>query len=78
MHLVLRRAEGARPVPFRVVLDGEAPRAAHGVDVAGDGNGLLADDRLYQLVRLRQADEERTVEIAFQEPGVEAYVFTIG
>jgi hypothetical protein len=35
--------------------------AAHGTDVAGDGSGLLADDRLDQLVRLRQADEESTL-----------------
>ena len=78
VHLVLRRAEDARPVPFRVLLDGDAPGAAHGVDVDGEGNGLLDDDRLYQLVRQRGAVEERTFAITFHEPDVEAYVFTFG
>jgi thiol-disulfide isomerase/thioredoxin len=78
VHLVLRRAEGEEPVPFRVVLDGEAPGAAHGVDVDADGNGVLDDDRLYQLVREPGPVEERTFAIAFDKPGVEAYVFTFG
>jgi hypothetical protein len=78
LHLVLRRAEGEEPVPFRVLLDGEAPGAAHGIDVDGNGDGLLDDDRLYQLVRARDPVEERTFEITFHEPGVEAYVFTFG
>jgi thiol-disulfide isomerase/thioredoxin len=76
-HLVL--SPGARePIPFRVLLDGEAPGGSHGVDVAEDGNGLLRDGRLYQLVRERDAVRERTLEITFQEPGAEAYVFTFG
>jgi thiol-disulfide isomerase/thioredoxin len=78
VHLVLRRAGQSEPVPFRVLLDGEAPRAAHGVDADADGNGQLADDRLYQLVRQQGAVEERTFEITFEEAGVEAYVFTFG
>jgi hypothetical protein len=48
------------------------------VDVAEDGNGLLRDGRLYQLVRERGTVSERTLEITFQEPGAEAYVFTFG
>jgi len=76
-HLVLSR--GARePIPFRVLLDGEAPGASHGVDVDEDGNGLLRDGRLYQLVREHDAVRERTLEIRFREPGAEAYVFTFG
>jgi thiol-disulfide isomerase/thioredoxin len=76
-HLVL--SPGARePIPFRVLLDGEAPGRSHGVDVDEDGSGLLRDDRIYQLVRERDAVRERTLEITFQEPGAEAYVFTFG
>ena len=78
VHLVLRRAGQSEPVPFRVLLDGEAPGAAHGADADADGNGHVEDDRLYQLVRLPGAVEERTFEISFQAPGVEAYVFTFG
>jgi thiol-disulfide isomerase/thioredoxin len=76
-HLVL--APGARePIPFRVLLDGEAPGPSHGVDVDEDGNGLLRDGRLYQLVREQDGVRERTLEITFLEPGPEAYVFTFG
>ena len=76
-HLVLSRGAG-EPIPFRVLLDGEAPGPSHGVDVDEDGNGLLRDGRLYQLVREHDAVRERTLEITFLEPGAEAYVFTFG
>jgi SAM-dependent methyltransferase len=76
-HLVL--SPGTRkPIPFRVLLDGEAPGPSHGVDVDGDGNGLLRDGRLYQLAREHDAVRERTLEITFLEPGAEAYAFTFG
>jgi Thioredoxin like C-terminal domain len=76
-HLVL--APGARaPIPFHVVLDGEAPGPSRGVDVDEDGNGVLRDSRLYQLVRQDGEVRERTLEITFLEPGAEAYVFTFG
>jgi thiol-disulfide isomerase/thioredoxin len=76
-HLVL--SAGARdPIPFRVNLDGLPPGSAHGVDVDEEGNGLLRDGRLYQLVRQRGDVRERALEITFLEPGAEAYVFTFG
>jgi thiol-disulfide isomerase/thioredoxin len=76
-HLVLSPGAGP-PMPFRVLVDGEAPGRSHGVDVDEDGNGVLRDGRLYQLVREHDAVRERTVEISFLEPGAEAYVFTFG
>jgi hypothetical protein len=76
-HLVLSR--GARePIPFRVLLDGEAPDPSHGVDIDEDGNGLLRDGRMYQLVREHEAIRQRTLEVTFLEPGAEAYAFTFG
>jgi len=76
-HLVLSTA-AQQPIPFRVLLDGEAPGAAHGIDVNEHGVGVLADGRLYQLVRQSGIVRERTLEIAFLEAGAEAYVFTFG
>jgi thiol-disulfide isomerase/thioredoxin len=76
-HLVLSR-EAGEPIPFRVLLDGEAPGPSHGVDVDEGGNGLLGDGRMYQLVREHDAVRERTLEITFLEPGAEAYAFTFG
>jgi thiol-disulfide isomerase/thioredoxin len=76
-HLVL--SPGAHgPIPFRVLLDGEAPGRSHGVDVDEAGNGVLRDGRMYQLVRQHGPVRERTLEITFLEPGVEAYAFTFG
>jgi thiol-disulfide isomerase/thioredoxin len=77
VHLVLRSRAGTA-VPFRVLVDGEAPGAAHGLDVDEQGLGTLVQPRLYQLVREPGSITDRTFEIAFLEAGVEAYVFTFG
>jgi thiol-disulfide isomerase/thioredoxin len=54
VHLVL--SPGAQePIPFRVRLDGEDPGLSHGVDVEEDGNGVLRDGRMCQLVREHDA-----------------------
>jgi hypothetical protein len=70
---------GARdPIRFRVLLDGEAPGASRGVDVDEDGNGLLQEARMYQLVREHDEVRQRTLEITFLEPCAEAYASTFG
>jgi thiol-disulfide isomerase/thioredoxin len=76
-HLVLRSREGAA-VPFRVLLDGASPGAGHGLDVDEDGRGRVVEPRLYQLIRQQGPIADRTLEIAFDAPGAEAYVFTFG
>jgi hypothetical protein len=76
-HLVLAPAARA-PIPFRILLDGDAPGPSHGVDVDENANGMLRDGRLYHLVREHDAVRERTLEITFPEPGAAAYVFTFG
>ena len=76
-HLVL--SPGARePMPFHVLLDGTAPGPSHGVHVNADGNGVLRDGRMYQLVRQHETVRERTLEITFRESGAKAYAFTFG
>jgi hypothetical protein len=76
-HLVL--SPGARDtIPFRLLLDGQIPGPSHGVDVDEDGNGMLRDGRLYQLVRERDTVRDRTLQMTFLEPGAEAYAFTFG
>ena len=76
-HLVLA-SRTREPIPFRVLLDGEAPGSSHGVDLDEDGNGVLRDGRLYQLARQHDAIRERTIEVTFSEPGAAAYAFTFG
>jgi thiol-disulfide isomerase/thioredoxin len=78
LHLVMGPATRGASVPFRVLVDGEPPGAAHGLDVDEQGYGTVAEQRLYQLVRQQQSVTDRTFEIAFLERGVEAYVFTFG
>ena len=76
-HLVLSRG-APEPIPFRVFLDGEAPGPSAGVDVDEDGNGVLRDDRMYQLVRQHDAVRDRTLEITLLQPGAKAHSFTFG
>jgi thiol-disulfide isomerase/thioredoxin len=78
LHLVMRPAAPGASVRFRVRLDGQPPQAAHGEDVDDQGNGTVTDQRLYQLVRQPGPVTERTFEITFLDPGVQAYAFTFG
>ena len=78
VNLVMGPAVRGVSVPFRVFLDGTAPGDAHGFDVDGRGNGTLADQRLYELIRQSGPFGERLVEIEFLDPGAEAYCFTFG
>jgi thiol-disulfide isomerase/thioredoxin len=78
VNLVMGPRERGESVPFRVRVDGDPPGDAHGLDVDQEGNGSVTQQRLYQLVREPGRIEDRTFEIAFLEPGVEAYCFTFG
>jgi thiol-disulfide isomerase/thioredoxin len=78
VHLVMGPRARGTSVPFIVHVDGEPPGAAHGLDVDERGHGTLSQQRLYQLIRERGSIAERTFEITFLAPGVEAYCFTFG
>jgi thiol-disulfide isomerase/thioredoxin len=78
LHMVMAPLAPGTSVRFRVGLDGQPPGAAHGTDLDDQGNGTLTDPRLYQLVRQPGPVGERTFEITFLDPGVQAYAFTFG
>jgi hypothetical protein len=78
VNLVMGPAERGLSVPFRVLIDGEPPGAAHGTDVDERGNGTVSEQRLYQLIRQQKPIAERQFEIEFLESGAEAYCFTFG
>jgi hypothetical protein len=78
VNLVMGPPEQGTSVPFRVLIDGQVPGAAHGSDVDEQGNGTLSEQRLYQLVRQPKPIADRQFEIEFLESGVEAYCFTFG
>jgi len=78
LHLVMGPRTRGAPVRFRVRIDGRPPGAAHGDDVDDQGNGTLAEQRLYQLIRQPQRVVDREFEIEFLDPGAEAFAFTFG
>jgi len=78
LNVVMGPAVPGTAVPFRVLIDGEPPGANHGTDVDDRGLGQAAQPRLYQLIRQGGPITDRTFEIAFSEPGVQAYAFTFG
>jgi len=77
-QLVMGPATRNEPAPFRVLLDGEPPGAAHGLDVDEDGRGEVSEQRLHQLIRQPGPIADRTLVLEFPEGGVEAYCFTFG
>jgi thiol-disulfide isomerase/thioredoxin len=78
VNLVLAPPASGDRVRFTVLLDGQAPGDARGLDVDESGEGTVSEPRMYQLVRQRDAVAERTFEITFLDPGIRAYVFTFG
>jgi thiol-disulfide isomerase/thioredoxin len=78
LHLVMGPAAPGTPARFRVLIDGQPPGAAHGIDVDDQGNGTVTEPRLYQLVRQPKRIADRQFEIEFLDSGVEAFAFTFG
>lgn len=78
LHLVMGPKTPGTPVRFRVLIDGQAPGAAHGSDVDEQGNGIAIRQRLYQLIRQPKPIADRQFEIEFLDPDVEAFAFTFG
>ncbi|MDB5553689.1 MAG: Cytochrome c biosis protein transrane region [Rhizobium sp.] len=78
LHLVLGGPASGEKIRFRVKIDGAAPGANHGSDVNADGEGVVTEQRLYQLIRQTGPVQDRLFEIEFLDPGVQAYAFTFG
>jgi cytochrome c biogenesis protein CcdA/thiol-disulfide isomerase/thioredoxin len=78
LHLVLGPGSEGAPVRFRVTLDGKPPGADHGEDCDENGDGVVTESRLYQLIRQKGAVREREFRIEFLTPGVRAFAFTFG
>jgi hypothetical protein len=78
VNLVMGPAVPGTSVRFRVRIDGKAPEAAHGTDVDAQGEGTVAEQRTYQLIRQPKPIADRQFEIEFLSPGVEVFAFTFG
>lgn len=77
LHLVLG-SRNDKPVRFKVTLDGAAPGADHGVDIDAQGNGVIREQRLYQLIRQGGKIAARAFRIEFLDADAEAFAFTFG
>ena len=78
LHLVLGPGADGKPVRFRVSIDGEAPTDDRGTDIDARGEGVVREQRLYQLIRQSGDVKDRTFTIEFLDAGVQAYAFTFG
>ena len=78
LNLVMGPAARAASVRFRVLIDGQPPGAAHGIDVDDQGNGTATEPRVYQLIRQPMPISDRHFEIEFLDSGLEAFSFTFG
>ena len=78
LNLIMGTATRGASVRFRVLIDGQPPGAAHGIDVDEHGNGTVTEPRTYQLIRQRPPIADREFEIEFLDSGVETLDFTFG
>ncbi|HEY0268295.1 MAG TPA: thioredoxin family protein [Methyloradius sp.] len=78
LHLVLGSGKNGKPIRFRVLIDGVAPGVDHGVDTDENGNGVINEQRLYQLVRQSKEVHVHTFTIEFLDAGAQAFAFTFG
>jgi thiol-disulfide isomerase/thioredoxin len=78
LHVVMGPTASGSSVKFRVLIDGQPPDAAHGLDVDAKGDGAVTAPRLYQLIRQQAPIADHQFEIEFFDPGVEVFCFTFG
>jgi thiol-disulfide isomerase/thioredoxin len=78
LNLIMATVRQEASVRFRVLIDGQPPGAAHGIDVDDQGNGTVTQPRMYQLIRQPPPIADREFEIEFLDSGVEAFDFTFG
>jgi len=78
LHLIMGPAVPGTSIKFRVLIDGSPPAASHGLDVDSNGNGIVTEQRMYQLIRQQGPIIDREFQIEFLDAGVEVYDFTFG
>lgn len=78
LNLIMGAAVRGASVKFRLLIDGNPPGPAHGLDVDSNGNGTVTAPRMYQLIRQQGPVTDREFQIEFLDPKVEVYDFTFG
>jgi hypothetical protein len=77
VNLVLGAPQGST-IRYRVRVNGKPPGGDHGEDTDAQGQGVVREYRLYQLLRQKQGDQERVITIEFLDKGAQAFAFTFG
>jgi hypothetical protein len=78
LHLVVGPVASGTAVRFRVQIDGQPAGVVRGSDLDDQGNGVVTEQRLYQLIRQARPIVDRQFEIEFLDSGAEAFAFTFG
>ena len=78
VNLIMGPVVPGTSIKFRVLVDGQVPGSAHGLDIDNNGNGTVHDQRMYQLIRQHEPIIDREFEIEFLDPEVEVFDFTFG
>jgi thiol-disulfide isomerase/thioredoxin len=78
INLIMGPGVKASALKFRVLIDGNLPGKAHGLDIDVNGNGTVTESRMYQLIRQQGPITEHEFQIEFLAPKVEVYDFTFG
>jgi thiol-disulfide isomerase/thioredoxin len=78
LNLIMGPAKPGTSVRFRVRIDGHPPGNAHGSDANANGDGVVSEQRTYQLIRQPKPIVDRRFEIEFLDPGIQAFDVTFG
>jgi cytochrome c biogenesis protein CcdA/thiol-disulfide isomerase/thioredoxin len=74
-HIVLA---SDKPQGFLIKVDGQPPKAWHGVDIDEEGRGQVSGNRLYDILAndTSKSASVHNLEIEFLAPGIQAYSLT--
>ena len=78
VNLVMGPSPAARGTSVRFVVRLDGQPAGGGADVDAQGQGVVNEQRTYQLIRQARPITDRQFEIEFLDAGVEAFCFTFG
>ena len=78
INLIMGPGAKASALKFRVLIDGNPPGKAHGLDIDLNGNGTVTEPRMYQLIRQQGPIIDHEFQIEFPDPKAEVYDFTFG
>jgi thiol-disulfide isomerase/thioredoxin len=78
LNIIMGPVKAGTLIKFRVLIDGNPPGPVHGLDVDSNGNGIVTEQRMYQIIRQAGSIKDRIFQIEFSDPEVEVYDFTFG